>query len=68
MAEPEHPHPEQDPADEQGEQWHGVHSDEQALREPRRSPGGDDAHPSSPELLIEIPHLVAMSTLAGGRP
>ena len=25
----------------------------------------DDAHPSSPELLIGIPHLVAMSTLAG---
>ena len=40
MAEPQHPRPEQDPADEQGEQWHGVHSDEQALREPRRSPGG----------------------------
>jgi hypothetical protein len=29
---------------------------------------GDDAHPSSPELLIENPHLVASSTLAGGRP
>jgi len=28
----------------------------------------DDAHPSSPELLIENPHLVASSTLAGGRP
>ena len=26
----------------------------------------DDAHPSSPELLIGIPHLVAVSTLAGG--
>lgn len=26
----------------------------------------DDAHPSSPELLIGNPHLVAVSTLAGG--
>ena len=25
---------------EQGEQWHGAHSDPQALREPRREPGG----------------------------
>jgi len=40
MAEPEHDRLEQDPAEEQGEQWHGVHSDERALREPRRSPGG----------------------------
>jgi len=29
-----------DPADEQGEQWHGVHSIEHDLREPRRQPGG----------------------------
>ena len=30
----------------------------------------DDAHPSCPELLIEFPHLVAVSTLArcAGRP
>jgi hypothetical protein len=27
---------------------------------------GDDAHRSSPELLIESTHLVAVSTLAGG--
>jgi hypothetical protein len=40
MATTEHDHPELAPADEQGEQWHGAHSDEQALREPRRSPGG----------------------------
>jgi hypothetical protein len=26
----------------------------------------DDAHPRCPELLIETPHLVAVSTLAGG--
>lgn len=26
----------------------------------------DDAYPSSPGLLIESPHLVAVSTLAGG--
>ena len=29
-----------EPADEQGEQWHGVHSNERDLREPRRQPGG----------------------------
>ena len=29
-----------DPADEKGEQWHGVHSNEHDLREPRRQPGG----------------------------
>lgn len=40
MAATEPDRQEQDPADEQGEQWHGAHSDEQAPREPRRSPGG----------------------------
>ena len=29
-----------EPADELGEQWHGVHSREGDLREPRREPGG----------------------------
>ena len=29
-----------EPADEQGEQWHGVHSKEGDLREPRRESGG----------------------------
>ena len=29
-----------EPADEQGEQWHGVHSNEGDLGEPRREPGG----------------------------
>lgn len=29
-----------EPVDEQGEQWHGVHSKERDLREPRRQPGG----------------------------
>ena len=29
-----------EPADEQGEQWHGVHSKAGDLREPRREPGG----------------------------
>ena len=32
-------HPIEEP-DEVGEQWHGTHSDPQALREPRRQPGG----------------------------
>ena len=40
-----------------------------ALAQLRYTGGGpsfiDDAHPSSPELLIGVPHLVAMSTLAG---
>ena len=34
----------------------------------RRARPVDDAHRSSPELLIESTHLVAVSTLAGGRP
>lgn len=29
-----------EPADEQGEQWHGVHSNPQEGCEPRRQPGG----------------------------
>jgi hypothetical protein len=29
-----------EPADEHGEQWHGVHSTMQDPREPRRQPGG----------------------------
>ena len=29
-----------EPEDEQGEQWHGAHSDMQEPREPRRQPGG----------------------------
>ena len=29
-----------EPADERGEQWHGVHSKQGDLREPRRDPGG----------------------------
>jgi hypothetical protein len=40
MAVTEHEHAEPDPADQQGEQWHGAHSDPRALREPRRVPGG----------------------------
>jgi len=32
-------HPTDQP-DNVGEQWHGAHSDSQALREPRREPGG----------------------------
>ena len=41
MAATQHDHQQQEePADEQGEQWHGAHSDERAPREPRRAPGG----------------------------
>jgi len=29
-----------EPADEQGEQWHGTHSNMRDTREPRRQPGG----------------------------
>jgi len=29
-----------EPADEQGEQWHGAHSNMRDTREPRRQPGG----------------------------
>ena len=31
---------ETEPADEQGEQWHGAHSNMRDTREPRRQPGG----------------------------
>lgn len=47
-----------DHPDQLGEQWHGAHSDPQALREPRREPGGvqrtvdpecgGDPHPDRP--------------------
>ena len=40
MAATEHDHHEEEPAAEQGEQWHGRHCDERAPREPRRAPGG----------------------------
>jgi hypothetical protein len=40
MAATQHDHQQREPADQQGEQWHGAHSDEREPREPRRTPGG----------------------------
>lgn len=40
IVDAEPPAPETEPANEQGEQWHGAHSNMQESREPRRQPGG----------------------------